>query len=576
MNEIRVETREETLQLPLLEQGRAPNAAAPYFGPACNIFSAMLKPNLAPAALFAPGDVILNKYTVERRFNVACGGADLYLVTVQNQRFIAKLYQDKTNVTPETLAALRQLNAAHVAPIYEIAELNGGHVVIMPYYANGSLKGRLFSLKKLKTLIIPAVNRGLKALHDHGIIHKNLKPANLMLSDDEASVALTDFAVNVKHSDPGAETAAKSVLTPEYMAPEVWQNQFTPETDYYALGVIIFELYCGYAPYANMLATEAAQYAASHKIPLPPDMPHELQNLITALTCRNIAQNNDPHNVNRRWTFADVERWCADEAPPVPKLVWPAAQTEIASYKFKGGAYNDLNTLVRAWARNWADGKQEVFSGRAAAFFQSHQPSIATRCQTAANQALIQNGHADLVFWRLLYLLNPDMRIFYWQGYIYESLPAVGREMLEKLWQNDDGMFTWYKSILNEKLLTIYITLATPANTALKQAVTALENCYAQAGADYNNLRHTFFLMAYLLSGQKILNMGNKRFCTVGELALHLQHLLDNSQDAFQRFCRFMVDAKGRLDCQLSAWLIAHGKHAELEGWRKMVANRGI
>lgn len=569
------ETRTEILLLPLLPPltELADEAAATVINIAVSDpFATMINPELAAISLLNPGDMLLQKYTVERRLNVASGEADLYVVNFENTRYIAKLYKRKLALKPEVAEILKNIDSPHIARLFETAEHNGYPVEIIPYYANGSLQGRLFSLEELKSSVIPALNNGLKALHVKGLLHKDLKPSNIMLGNDGQSLTLIDFGISSVKSENATVIVTRTGLTPEYSAPETFRNLFLEESDYYSLGVTLCELYCGYSLYANMAAEEIAQYVALQKMPLPEDMPRELQELIAGLTYYDITQRHDRHNPNRRWTFDEVERWCKGERLTVPGLSTQAAKAGITPYRFKGTDYTDINELTRAWIGNWDAGKKEVFRGHAAAHFKALHPEAAAHCLEAEEQARTQNGKDDLIFWRLLYRLNPGVRAFYWRDRIYESLPALGREMLEKLWQSDYNDIKWYQSILSENLLSAYVDLTAPDNTALKQAVAALESHYRMELSDRTDLRKTYFLMAYLLSGQKILGVGAKRFRTIGELSLHLQDLLDHSVDAFRRFCHLMVDYHGNLDSQMEAWLIAQGKHAELNNWHKLMA----
>jgi len=63
-------------------------------------------------------------------------------------------------------------------------------------------------------------------------------------------------------------------------------------------------------------------------------------------------------------------------------------------------------------------------------------------------------------------------------GHTFESLPAFGRDVLEKLWDKDKSLFPYYSSILSEKLLSQYVQMAAPKNEILKKAAAAIEQCH--------------------------------------------------------------------------------------------------
>jgi len=77
-----------------------------------------------------------------------------------------------------------------------------------------------------------------------------------------------------------------------------------------------------------------------------------------------------------------------------------------------------------------------------------------------------------------------------------------------------------------------------------------------------------YYTMAYLLSGQKLFSIGNKKLKNVAELTAHMKSLLDSFYEEFEDFCHTLIDYDDTLDVQLEAWLIALGKHKELDAWR--------
>jgi len=84
-------------------------------------------------------------------------------------------------------------------------------------------------------------------------------------------------------------------------------------------------------------------------------------------------------------------------------------------------------------------------------------------------------------------------------------------------------------------------------------------------------MRRTYFLMAYTLSGQKLLLLNGQQFRTVGELATYMRSVLDESFESFEALCHRLVDYDGHLDFQLETWLLAIGKQKELEKWRASI-----
>ncbi len=101
--------------------------------------------------------------------------------------------------------------------------------------------------------IVTEVAAALGAAHAAGIVHRDVKPANILIEDETARVVLTDFGIATS-PDPasGLTRAGQVVGTVDYMAPErVMGSLGTPASDIYSLGVILYEMLTGTAPFAG-------------------------------------------------------------------------------------------------------------------------------------------------------------------------------------------------------------------------------------------------------------------------------------------------------------------------------------
>ena len=204
------------------------------------------------AALVRDGATILDKYVVTRQLEVASGEADLYLCSCDGVQYVAKIYKRQFAIKQEVIDALLKIDSPYVAKLYETGSHNGFPVEILPYYENGSLQGKTFSEDELIRGIIPNINEGLHAIHSAGIIHKDLKPSNIMLNSDGETVSIIDFGISSAVEGNNTILVTKTGMTPEYSAPETFKNIFYEGSDYYSFGITLFELFCGYTPYANM------------------------------------------------------------------------------------------------------------------------------------------------------------------------------------------------------------------------------------------------------------------------------------------------------------------------------------
>ncbi|MCP4655622.1 MAG: serine/threonine protein kinase, partial [bacterium] len=150
----------------------------------------------------------------------------------------------------EVIAGLTHENIVYV---YDIDQFENTYFIVMEFVDGYSLRqlraGRPMSPEEVRAVGI-SVARALQYAHERGIIHRDIKSANVMVTH-EGKVKLMDFGI-AKAAGSGIKTVTGSVLgTPEYMAPEQARTGRTsPQSDVYSLGVMLYELATGGLPFA--------------------------------------------------------------------------------------------------------------------------------------------------------------------------------------------------------------------------------------------------------------------------------------------------------------------------------------
>ena len=165
------------------------------------------------------------------------------------------------------------VGARHLVPILELGEADGLTYLVMPYCRGGSLAVRIRALGRLgvdeTSALAAQLGRGLDSLHDCGIVHRDVKPSNVLL-DDEGIAALTDFGL-ARAKDWTRITHADQLLgTPHYLAPELIAGlEATQASDVYALGCLLYECLVGEPPFAAR--SSLAELGFAHLTETPPD-----------------------------------------------------------------------------------------------------------------------------------------------------------------------------------------------------------------------------------------------------------------------------------------------------------------
>lgn len=513
----------------------------------------------------APGMLILGKYLILEKLQAPSGEADLYLCEHGGRQFAAKVYRRRAAVKEEVLSLLTSLEAPQIARIHETADFLGKTVEILEYFPGGSLRGCTLTLEELETQIIPAVNEGLRLLHTQGILHKDLKPANLMRRED-GSVALIDFGVSSVLAEGSTVLMTRTGMTPAYSAPETFRELYLAESDYYSFGVTLFELFTGRTPYEGLSREEVARYTAIQRFPLPEDMPQRLQELIAGLTYPDVTNRGDKTNPDRRWTWEEVDRWLRGEELPVPG--GGVGRFFMRPYEFQGVTYREMGKLAEALALKWTEGMKHLYKGRLTAHFNTCNPIAAAWCRNAVAEATQSAGHDERIFWHVLHQMAPRDERFFWKGRVYQDMPALGREILDSLRSRTGRDNPLYDSILSEGMISAYVAAKLRADPGLTAVAGALEDKWRLIAEEKGNRQLAYYAAGYALSGQHLLVMDGLEIRTPAELAEHMRALLAESLEALKKFCHRLVDYDGTLDVQLEAWLTAIGRGEEIAKWR--------
>jgi len=178
----------------------------------------------------------------------------------------------------------RKIVHKNVCRMFDMGEERGTQFITMEYVAGEDLKSFIRRVGRLpvgKAVIIGRqIAAGLAEAHKIGVVHRDLKPGNIMI-DKDGDARIMDFGIARSLAGGGTTAEGEVIGTPEYMSPEQVEGKETDQrTDIYALGAILFEMVTGRVPFegatpfsiANKHKTEPAPDATTLNPQVPPDM----------------------------------------------------------------------------------------------------------------------------------------------------------------------------------------------------------------------------------------------------------------------------------------------------------------
>ncbi|HTI14717.1 MAG TPA: protein kinase [Dictyobacter sp.] len=225
----------------------------------------------------------------ELRFRVARGGmSEVYLGYDRRvRRYVAVkvLYgSDEPFVRrfEREALAIGTLTHDHILPLYDFGEQRPWYYLIMPFVEGGTLRDYIAKREQL-TLeeagsFLEQIASALQHAHDHGVLHRDVKPSNILLRLD-GHAYLADFGLAKAKLEAEYRTHSGAMVgTPEYMAPEQSNGQNDHRSDIYSLGIILFQMLTGRVPFT---ADSPVGVTLKH-LQTPPPLPTQFNSDIPA------------------------------------------------------------------------------------------------------------------------------------------------------------------------------------------------------------------------------------------------------------------------------------------------------
>jgi len=373
------------------------------------------------------GDLIGGKYRLLKHLGFPSGQADIYLCEFQGVEYIAKLFKLSMVFNTSVLNIIRNIKSDLIVTVIEEGLFKNRRYEIYPYFTKGDLsRVKKIDEEILRDDVIPFINEALKDVHKHDIAHMDLKPSNIFV-DASDNLYLGDFGICSVLADESIKvTSAKGTLG--YRPPESYSEISikSKQFDYYGFGMSIIHLWTGKNPYQGLSEMQIMAHTLDGKIPIPEDLPDDLQMLVVGLTA---------YDKRSRIGYDVVKRWCDGEdigdciSTVVIRTRGPFSR-ENGNYELLGEQITQLEDFITAAThteKHWNEAKERLKMGLLDSMFSAFgDDAFAVMSHTK------KLACSDLALAELVHKTNPTGKIG-WKSSLFHSKAAFGNLILKDL-----------------------------------------------------------------------------------------------------------------------------------------------
>ena len=402
-------------------------------------------------------------YKVDKLISASTGEAEIYKLSKGKKTYVLKLYYAGYSPDPEVMETLKKASGTGflvdlidygrwISPQGEQREYE-----LQTFYSGGELTPGMMAgdADKLK-VTAGGMIMALKVAHDHNILHKDIKPGNFFYRDEShTQLLLADFGIAsaFKRDSKGRMIPLKAYAqwrTKIYAAPEIYtaidgEIEYPDEkSDYYSLGMSLLTLWIGEKPFEGMDERTMIRLKRGEKgtLPYPDDLPEQLLRLIKGLTIPN---------PEKRWGFAEFERWAKGENVPIEDYTHTVAgELDILYNGSKNQRATSKEELAKLMMEDTKLAEKYLYSGNISKWFaDAGYPEWQIQMDEIVNKLYPKSRYSGVM--AACYTLDPSLPFIGIEGEQLETQEDIAID----IWNHEDD----YLKQLTKKDAPLYIFL---------------------------------------------------------------------------------------------------------------------